>query len=71
MGGKGVFISDPAVVPGGGQLAPVDLEGTLTIAQRHLSDEAIGIGIAVFTLAALDLQGLNIAGGCQSRHPFI
>ena len=72
IGGKGVFINDLAVViAGGGQLAPVDIEGLLAIAHRHLIDEAIGIGIAVFALAAVDLECLDIAGGRQSRYPFI
>ena len=71
MGGKGVFINDLAVIPGSGQLAPVDIQGILAIAQRQLIDEAVGIGIALFAFAAFDLEGLDIAGGFQSRHPFI
>ncbi len=66
-GGKGVFINDLAVIPGGGQLAPVDLEGPLAIAQRHLMGETVDIGIAVFALAAVDLDRLDIAGGRQSQ----
>ena len=64
IGGKGVFVSDLAVVPGGGQLAPVDVECPLAIAQRHLIDEAVGFGIVAFSLAAADFQRLDIAGGC-------
>ena len=33
--------------------------------------EAVGIGIAAFAFAAFDLERLDIAGGRQSRHPFI
>jgi hypothetical protein len=37
----------------------------------HLIDEAVSIGIAVFALAAFDFESLDIAGGRQSRYPFI
>ena len=33
-----------------------DIEGALAIAQRHLMDEAVGIGIAAFAVAAVNLD---------------
>ncbi len=68
---KGVVIHDLAVRCGGGQLAPVHLEGIGAVAQRHFVHEAVGIGVGPFALPALDGERLHLTAGGQPRHPLI
>ena len=41
------------------------MEGSLAVAQRHLIDEAVGIGIAVFAFAAFDIEGFDCDNGSE------